>query len=88
MYEEYISKVERLCGPGNDYLIVVKYEVRDKLVNSLLDRAEKIEFSSNLMWRIIFDGKRMNIFRTGKIIIKSISDDELSSLLDKIFSKL
>ena len=88
MYEDFISKIEKLCGPTNDFLIVVKYDVRDRLIDNILSRAEKIEFSSQLMWRIIFNGRRMNIFRTGKIIIKDVSEEELSSILDEIFSKL
>ncbi len=87
MVEEYIAKIEKLCGAKNDYVILLKYSSKNEAIEKILGNVDKIELKTGVMKKARHRGKEIRIFTTGKLIIKDAADeDEVKSILEELLS--
>jgi|YelNatPaOPRAMG01_1025707.scaffolds.fasta_scaffold315544_1 TATA-box binding protein (TBP) (component of TFIID and TFIIIB) len=85
--EKYVKQIIKACGKEADYIVVLKMdktmEAMEKLKNEL---KEAMDFGG-LYIKGKFNGTELNIFRTGKILVRGIeSEEDLKRILNKIFS--
>jgi len=87
MLEEYIAKIEKLCGAKNDYVILLKYSSKDEAIEKILGNVDEIVLKTGVMKKARHRGKEIRIFTTGKLIIKDAADeDEVKSILEELLS--
>ena len=84
-YREYIKKIEKLCGEKPGYMGLFKDEYSDEALTPLYKNLNISKIRP--LVRIKKDGLEINIFKTGKIIIKGLDDEEsLWRALDSLYS--
>jgi len=84
-YRDYIRKIEKLCGEKKGFMVLFKDEYSEEAVSKLY-KVFNISRVRPLV-RVRKDSLEINIFKTGKIIIKGLEDeDELWSTLDELYS--
>ena len=81
---KYVRKIEKLCGEKEGFMVLFRDELVDEVL-SIIYRNLKIMKIKPLV-RIKIDSYEINIFKTGKMIIKGISDEEaLWNILNEIY---
>ncbi|MEM2137340.1 MAG: hypothetical protein QXX09_05070 [Candidatus Methanomethylicia archaeon] len=86
MSQKYVKQIIRACGEKADYVIVLKMENMKEAIKRVEGKIQnKIDFGG-LYLKGTYENIEINIFKTGKIMVKNISsEEELKKVLDKIF---
>ena len=81
---KYVRKIEKLCGEKEGFMVLFRDELVEEVL-SILYKNLNITRVKPLV-RVKINGYEVNIFKTGKMIIKGISDEEtLWNLLNGIY---
>lgn len=83
-YRDYIKKVEKLCGEKPGYMVLFKDEYSEEALAPLYQKLSIGKIKP--LVRVKKNGLEINIFRTGKIIIKGLDDEgSLWKALDSLY---
>ena len=85
-YRKYIKKIEKLCGEKKGFMVLFKDELYEEALSPVY---KKLNISNiKPLVRVKKDGLEINIFKTGKIIVKGLDDEgELWRFLDALYRK-
>ncbi len=85
-YRKYIKKIEKLCGEKKGFMVLFKDELYEE---ALFPVYKKLNISNiKPLVRVKKDGLEINIFKTGKIIVKGLDDEgDLWRLLDALYGR-
>ncbi|MCS7368972.1 MAG: hypothetical protein NDF57_04620 [archaeon GBS-70-058] len=85
--EKYVKQIIKACGKEADYVVVLKMDKVMEAIERLKSELKGLIDFGGLYMKGIFNGIELNIFRTGKILVKGIENEEdLKRILNKIFS--
>ncbi len=85
---DYISQINESCGKHRNFIIILRLNKKDEAIKKILLKAEEKIFDSPLFTKIKIKGKEINIYRTGKILIKNMEGkEELEKFLKEILLK-
>jgi len=85
--KEYVSRLEEACGEEKDYIVILRLEKRNEALKKILSKGETIRSFSQILTKIRFKGKILNVFKTGKLVVKDVkSKEELEVLLSELLA--
>lgn len=83
--EDYIYQINESCGKHRNFIILLRSNKKDEAIKKILSKTEEKIFDSLLFTKIKIKGKEVNIYRTGKVLIKNIEGkEELEKFLKEI----
>ena len=87
MIDKYISRVEEVCGEEKGYIVLLKRKYRDEIIENILSKGRVVKSISNILMNVEYEGKSVDVFRTGKLVFKGIeSRSELENMLSKLLA--
>ena len=87
MLEEYVSKIDEVCGEGREFIVTLKYSKRDEAVEKALKKCRVAQSISGILTKGRYKDKEVSIFRTGRLVIREFSGrDEAESFLKELFN--
>lgn len=82
---DYIHQINESCGKHRNFIIILKSNKKDEAIKKILSKTEEKIFDSPLFTKMKIKGKEVNIYKTGKILIKNIEEkEELEKFLKEI----
>ncbi|MEM3506719.1 MAG: hypothetical protein QW589_02475 [Candidatus Bathyarchaeia archaeon] len=74
MIEEYVNRIEEACGEGKDIIILLKHSKKEEAIKKILNKIEIEKSISNILFSGKFKGKKIYLFKTGKLVVKGIHE--------------
>lgn len=72
---------------GKGYIVLLKRKYRDEIIENILSKGRVVKSISNILMNVEYEGKSVNVFRTGKLVFKGIeSRSELENMLSKLLA--
>ncbi|MEM3406677.1 MAG: hypothetical protein QW806_03660 [Nitrososphaerota archaeon] len=85
--EDYVYQINESCGKRRNFIILLRSNKKDEAIKKILSKTEEKIFDSLLFTKIKIKGKEVNIYRTGKVLIKNIEGkEELEKFLKEILT--
>ncbi|RLE52431.1 MAG: hypothetical protein DRJ26_04775 [Candidatus Methanomethylicota archaeon] len=86
MKSKYIKQIIKGCGEKVNFILILKWEHKDEALKKILEKCSEKQNMAGLYVKGLIDGIELNIFATGKILIRGIEDEEkLNKFLKEIF---
>ncbi|MCK4313713.1 hypothetical protein E3J49_00060 [Candidatus Bathyarchaeota archaeon] len=76
MVEDYVARIEETCGEEKHFIVVFKYEVKNKVIAKILERAKVEKSFSQIVFELTFGSVSFRLYGTGKAIFRSLRDKE------------
>lgn len=76
MVEDYVARIEETCGEEKNFIVVFKYEVKNKVIAKILERAKVEKSFSQIVFELTFGSVSFRLYGTGKAIFRSLRDKE------------
>lgn len=87
MMDKYVKQIIKACGKNADYIVVLKMDAVMDAINRIKDKMNNLIDLGGLYMKGNFGDVEINVFRTGKILLRNVKDEErLRSILNKLFS--
>jgi len=74
--EDYVARIEETCGEEKHFIVVFKYEVKNKVIAKILERAKVEKSFSQIVFELTFGSVSFRLYGTGKAIFRSLRDKE------------
>lgn len=85
MLDKYVSKIDEACGEGREFIVTLKRETMNEAINNVLGKVQVENSVAGMLTKAKFKDKQVNIFRTGKLIIKEFHGRaEAESFLEEL----
>ncbi|MCX8168783.1 MAG: hypothetical protein N3E39_00945 [Candidatus Methanomethylicia archaeon] len=86
MKDKYIKQIIKTCGKNVDYIIILKMNVINDVINNIKGKLDNLIDYGGLYLKGNFENVELNIFKTGKILVRNIENEErLKDFLNKLF---
>lgn len=72
MSKEYVSRIDEACIGGGDLIVILKYDKKDEAIKKILEKCRIKHKFSEIGVRGEYMGKEVNVFVTGKLLIKGL----------------
>jgi ribonuclease HIII len=83
--KDYIHQINESCGKHRNFIVILRSNKKDEAIRKILLKTEEKIFDSPLFTKIKIKNKEVNIYRTGKILIKNMEGkEELEKFLEEI----
>jgi hypothetical protein len=80
--KDYVAKVEGICGGETDVIVILKPEKKDTAIASIIKHCIIKKSVSGFLFELEFEGVTFRVFRTGRVVFRSIKNKkELNRLL-------
>ncbi|MCK4669104.1 hypothetical protein KAT21_03170 [Candidatus Bathyarchaeota archaeon] len=76
MVEDYVARIEETCGEEKHFIVIFKYEVKNKVIEKILERAKVEKSFSQIVFELTFGSVSFRLYGTGKAIFRSLRDKE------------
>lgn len=76
MVEDYVARIEETCGEEKHFIVIFKYEVKNKVIAKILERAKVEKSFSQIVFELTFGSVSFRLYGTGKAIFRSLRDKE------------
>ncbi len=87
MIDKYVKQIIRGCGEKANFIIILKWDKMKEAIERILSKCNEKHDLGGLYIKGLINGVELNIFTTGKILLKGIkNEDELKRFLEKILS--
>ncbi len=84
---DYVSQINESCGKHRNFIVILRSNKKDEAIKKILSKTEEKIFDSPLFTKIKIKNKEVNIYRTGKILIKNMEGkEELENFLKEILA--
>jgi len=67
-----VNRIEEACGEEKDIVVLFKHNKREEAIKKVLSKIKLEKSISNILFSGEFKNKKVNLFKTGKLIIKGI----------------
>lgn len=85
--QKYISRLEKACGEGHDFIVILKYAKREEAIKRILEKSKVERALSGVLTKVRFKGKEISVFITGKLILKGLEEREAAEkILEELLS--
>ena len=86
MLEDYVSKLDDVCGVGMDFIVTLKPQTREEALNKVLTKCRVVQNRSGILTKGHYKDKEVSIFRTGTLMIREFSGrEEAQRFLEELF---
>ena len=83
--EDYVARIEGICGAEKDIIVVFKYEKKDEAIANMLKKAELKNTIAGIILEMTYKGASFRVYKSGKAIFRSIKNKEaLNELLSAL----
>jgi hypothetical protein len=80
--EDYVAKVEGICGGETDVIVILKPEKKDDTIAKITKHCVVKKSVSGFMVELEFEGLTFRLFRSGRVVFRGIKNKkELNRLL-------
>lgn len=76
MVEDYVARIEETCGEEKHFIVIFKYDVKNKVIAKILERAKVEKSFSQIVFELTFGSVSFRLYGTGKAIFRSLRDKE------------
>ncbi len=83
--DDFVLKVESICGGEVNSVAVLKPEKIDQAIAWILSRGIVKKRTSGYMWEIRFLTVTFRVFKSGRLVFRGVEKDELSKFLEALF---
>ncbi|MCJ7633280.1 hypothetical protein MUP77_12930 [Candidatus Bathyarchaeota archaeon] len=81
-----MSKIDEACGEGREFIVILKHDKMNEAINRMLQKVSVENSVAGMLTRARYKGKQVNIFRTGKLVIREFyGKEEVVSFLEDLF---
>ncbi len=85
--EEYVARIEETCGEEKDFIVIFKYDKKDKAVAKILEKAKTEKSISNIIFELTFKDVSFRVYKTGKAIFRNLKDkSDVQRVLSELLS--
>ncbi len=80
--EDYVARIEGICGAEKDVIVVFKYDKKDEAIKQMLKKAQLKNTIAGIIFELIFNDVSFRVYKSGKAIFRSVKNrEELDGLL-------
>jgi hypothetical protein len=84
--EEYVSKLDDVCGVGMDFIVTLKPQTSEEALNKVLAKCGVEQNRSGILTKGHYKDKEVSIFRTGTLMIREFRGrEEAQRFLEELF---
>lgn len=85
-YQAFIRHLEKQCGDEPSFVALLRYEKKEEAFKRILEKS-KIIFDEDVIKKISYEGIKLSLYETGKIILHGIDTKENAvEILNKVLS--
>ena len=86
MLEEYVSKLDDVCGVGMDFIVTLKPQTSEEALNKVLAKCGVKQNRTGILTKGHYKDKEVSIFRTGTLMIREFNGrEEAQRFLEELF---
>ena len=74
--EDYVARIEEMCGEEKSAVVTFKYNKKDEAIAKIMKKAELKSSLSGIIFELAFQGTPFRMFSSGKLVFKSIKSKE------------
>lgn len=79
-------KIDEACGEGREFIVTLKYSVRDKAFGKVFEKCRLAPNLSSMLMKGKYLDKEISIFKTGKLVIREFKGrKEATDFLEELF---
>ncbi len=83
--KKYIKQIIKGCGEKANFIIILKWKHKDEALKKILEKCSEKQNMAGLYIKGKINGVELNMFATGKILIRGIEEEEeLNKFLEGI----
>jgi hypothetical protein len=80
--EDYVARIEGICGADKNVVIVLKDENKDIATDSILKRCDAKKSVSSYMFELKFQNVTFHFFISGRLVLRGVKNRrELNRIL-------
>lgn len=85
-YQAFIRHLEKQCGDEPSFVVLLRYEKKEEAFKRILEKS-KIIFDEDVIKKISYEGLKLTLYETGKIILHGIDAKKNAvEILNKVLS--
>ena len=86
MLEDYVSKLDDVCGVGMDFIVTLKPQTLEEALNKVFAKCGVEQNRSGILTKGQYKNKEVSIFRTGTLMIREFRGrEEAQRFLEELF---
>jgi len=74
--EDYVARIEETCGEEKHFIVVFKYDLKNKAIAKILKKAKTEKSISRIIFELTFGNISFRLYGTGKAIFRNLKDKE------------
>jgi ribonuclease HIII len=83
--EDYVARIEETCGDEKNFIVIFKYDKKDKVIAKILKKAKKEKAISTIIFELTYENVSFRLYGTGKAIFRGLKNkEELKNFLSNL----
>jgi len=74
--EDYVARIEETCGEEKQFIVIFKYNSKNRAIAKILDKAKVEKSISRIIFELTFGEVSFRLYGTGKAIFRNLKDKE------------
>jgi len=74
--EDYVTRIEETCGEEKHYVVIFKYDLKNRVIAKILKKAKVEKSISRIILDLTFRNISFRLYGTGKAIFRNLKDKE------------
>ena len=74
--EDYVARIEETCGEEKQFVVTLKYALKDQAMAKILKKAKIEKSISRIIFDLTFENVSFRLYGTGKAIFRNLKDKE------------
>jgi ribonuclease HIII len=74
--EDYVARIEETCGEERDFVVILKYDLKNQAIAKILKKAKVKKSISRIVFELTFKNVSFRLYGTGKAIFRNLKDKE------------
>lgn len=86
-YKKYVRHMEKQCGEEPSFVVLARYGKKDEAIERILKNAGQVLFDEDVLKKVEYKGITLSLYKTGKMIIHGLEDQEaVITLLNELLA--
>jgi hypothetical protein len=74
--DDYVARIEGVCGAEKDVVVIFKFEKKDEVIQKIMQRAQHKNTIAGVIHELTFQEYSFRLYTSGKAIFRSIKNKQ------------
>ncbi|MCW4024544.1 MAG: hypothetical protein NWF01_05865 [Candidatus Bathyarchaeota archaeon] len=75
--DDYVARIEGVCGAERDVVVIFKFEKKDEVIQKIMQRTQHKNTIAGVIYELTFKEYSFRLYTSGKAIFRSIKNKQI-----------